>query len=204
MVKVCRSVVAVVAAGMMSVAVQAAELNWQLAKDEQGVKVYLAKIEGSKYKAYKGVAVMNTSLARLVALQEDVSGSCKWMYECREQKRVAQEGEAGVVYSRINTPWPVTPRDTFTEVVTEKAADGSITRRLAGKPDYQPEESGFVRVSKLEGFWQFVPKDNGQVEVIYQVHTEPGGSVPSWLANSFVVDAPFTTLVELKKLAEQK
>jgi hypothetical protein len=35
------------------------------------------------------------------------------------------------------------------------------------------------------------------------VHTEPGGSVPSWLANKFVVDAPFNTLKALKDHAEK-
>ncbi|MCJ8167804.1 START domain-containing protein [Atopomonas sediminilitoris] len=204
MAKVTRQAIAVLLAGCITVSAQAAELNWQLAKDESGVKVYLAKVEGSKYKAYKGVALMNTDLARLRALQEDVTGSCAWMHECREQKRVEQNGESGVVYSRFNTPWPVTPRDTYTQIVTEQGADGSLLRRLTGKPDFKPAESGFVRVSKLEGFWQFTPKGNGQVEVVYQVHTEPGGSVPSWLANSFVLDAPFNTLLELKKLAEQK
>ena len=36
------------------------------------------------------------------------------------------------------------------------------------------------------------------MEVTYEVHTEPGGSVPSWLANSFVVDAPLQTLRGLR------
>jgi hypothetical protein len=38
--------------------------------------------------------------------------------------------------------------------------------------------------------------------VTYQVHTEPGGSVPSMIANKFVVDAPFNTLKALKERAE--
>ena len=37
----------------------------------------------------------------------------------------------------------------------------------------------------------------------YQVHTEPGGSIPSMVANKFVVDAPFNTLKALKARAEK-
>ena len=66
-----------------------------------------------------------------------------------------------------------------------------------------PEEKGFVRVAQVEGYWKFVPKGDNLTEVTYQVHTEPGGSVPSWLANKFVVDAPFNTLKALKEHAEQ-
>ena len=65
-----------------------------------------------------------------------------------------------------------------------------------------PEQPRLVRVSKFEGFWQMRPVGEGQVEVIYQAHTEPGGSLPAWLANSFVVDVPLHTLLALRRLVE--
>jgi len=70
-------------------------------------------------------------------------------------------------------------------------------------PTYLPEEKGYVRVAQVDGFWTLVHKADGMTEVTYQVHTEPGGSVPSWLANKFVVDAPFNTLKALKEHAEK-
>jgi len=48
------------------------------------------------------------------------------------------------------------------------------------------------------------PQPGGEVEVVYQVHTEPGGSVPSWLANKFVVEAPLNTLRNLRERAEKR
>jgi hypothetical protein len=58
-------------------------------------------------------------------------------------------------------------------------------------------------VAQVDGFWKFTPKGADQIEVTYQVHTEPGGDVPSWLANKFVVDAPFNTLKALRERAEK-
>jgi len=46
-----------------------------------------------------------------------------------------------------------------------------------------------------------VPKGDS-TEVTYQVHTEPGGSVPAMVANKFVVEAPFNTLKGLRERAE--
>lgn len=193
-----------VAAGLGIVLVSAAQAeDWKLAKEEGGIRVYLSPVEGSKYKAYRGVVSMKTDIATLRALQEDVSGSCAWIHECREQKLLKSEGKESWAYTRFNTPWPVTPRDSVIHVTTEEGSDGSVTRVLEGVPDYLPEEKGFVRVSKVEGFWKLTPKGAGEVEVVYQVHTEPGGSVPSWLANSFVVDAPFNTLKGLRERAEK-
>ena len=96
----------------------------------------------------------------------------------------------------------MTPRDSVLHITTTEGADGSLTRKLEGVPKYIPEEKGFVRVAKVDGFWKFVPKGD-QIEVTYQVHTEPGGSVPSMVANKFVVDAPFNTLKALKERAEK-
>lgn len=177
--------------------------DWKVAKEEDGIKVSLSEVAGSKYKAYQGVTVMKTTMAKLQALQEDVSAACAWIHECKSQELLKHEGDQSWTYTQFNTPWPVTPRDSVLQVTTVKGADGSLTRNLKGVPTYRPEKKGFVRVTQVEGFWKFTPKDAGQIEVIYQVHTEPGGDVPSWLANKFVVDAPFNTLKALKERAEK-
>ncbi|KHK62254.1 MULTISPECIES: START domain-containing protein [Pseudomonas] len=177
--------------------------DWQVAKDKEGIQVSLSEVPGSKYKAYRGVTVMKTTMAKLRALQEDVTGACAWIHECKSQKLLKHEGDKSWTYTQFNTPWPVTSRDSVLEVTTVEGADGSLTRNLKGVPTYAPQEKGFVRVTQVDGFWKFTPKGANQIEVIYQVHTEPGGDVPSWLANKFVVDAPFNTLKALKERAEK-
>ncbi|MFC6336311.1 hypothetical protein GIR22_14085 [Pseudomonas sp. CCM 7891] len=176
--------------------------DWQVAKDEEGIKVSLSEVAGSKYKAYRGVTVIKAPLAKVQALQDDVAGACQWIHECKSQKLLKHEGDKSWTYTQFNAPFPVTDRDSILEITTIKEADGSLTRKLLEVPTYLPEEKGYVRVAQVEGFWKLVPKGADQTEVTYQVHTEPGGSVPSWLANKFVVDAPFNTLKALKARAE--
>lgn len=176
--------------------------DWQVAKDQDGIKVSLSEVAGSKYKAYRGVTTIKASMAKVRGLQEDVAGACAWIHECKSQKVLKHEGDQSWTYTQFNTPWPVTARDSVLHITTSEAADGSVTRKLEGVPNYIPEEKGFVRVAQVEGFWKLVPKGD-LIEVTYQVHTEPGGSVPSWLANKFVVDAPFNTLQALKQRAEK-
>lgn len=178
--------------------------NWKLAKDEDGIQVYLSDVPGSKYKAYRGVTSIASDMAALRGLQEDVAGSCAWIHACAEQRLLKHDGAESWVYTRFDMPWPVTARDSILRVVTEEGADGSLLRKLDGQPQFQPEKAGNVRVASLQGYWRLVPRGEGRVEVTYQVHTEPGGSVPSWLANSFVVDAPFNTLRDLRALAEKR
>ncbi|MDD1013367.1 START domain-containing protein [Pseudomonas rubra] len=176
--------------------------EWKEAKNEEGIKIELSAIPGSDYKAYRGVTFIKAPLAKVRALQEDIVGACSWIHECKSQKLLKTEGDQSWTYTQFNTPWPVTARDSVMHVTTNVAADGSLTRKLEGVPKYLPEEKGFVRVAKVDGFWKLQPKDGG-TEVTYQVHTEPGGSVPSMVANKFVVDAPFNTLKALKARAEK-
>lgn len=197
------TVVALCSLGLIAASVAHAE-DWKLAKDEDGIKVFLSDVPGSKYKAYRGVATMKTDIATLRALQEDVVGSCAWIHECTDQKLLKSEGAQSWTYTRFNTPWPVTPRDSVLHVTSQLGADGSVTRVLEGVPTYLTEANGYVRVTEVSGFWKLVPKGAGEVEVTYQVHTEPGGSVPSWLANNFVVDAPFHTLKAMRDRAEKR
>ncbi|GFM81512.1 hypothetical protein PSCICO_50180 [Pseudomonas cichorii] len=177
--------------------------DWQVAKDEEGIKVSLSDVPGSKYKAYRGVTTINASVAKLRALQEDVVGACAWIHECQSQKLLKHEGNKAWTYTKFNTPWPVTPRDSILLITSEEGADGSLTRNIDEQSSYLPEEKGFVRVAEVKGFWKLVPKGPNQTEVTYQVHTDPGGSVPSWLANKFVVDAPFNTLKALKERSQK-
>ena len=176
--------------------------DWKVAKDEAGIQVSLSDVPNSRYKAYRGVTLIKAPLAKVRALQEDAVGACAWIHECDSQKLLKHQGEQSWTYTRFNTPWPVTPRDSILHVTTTQGADGSLTRTLESQPNYLPPEPGYVRVSEVKGFWKLVPRGDS-TEVIYQVHTEPGGSVPSWLANKFVVEAPFNTLKGLRERAEK-
>ena len=178
--------------------------GWTLVKDEDGIRVYLSEVEGSDYKAYRGVVNIAADVSTLAALQDDLPGSCAWVHLCHEQRLLRHEGAESWVYSRFAMPWPVEARDAVVRVVSQQATDGSLIRAMEGQPGYLPVASGYTRVSSLQGFWRFAPHGEGRVEVTYQVHTEPGGSVPSWLANRFVVDAPFNTLRDLRALAEKR
>lgn len=177
--------------------------QWRLVKDQAGIQVYLQTIPGSSFQAFRGITRMRVSMPRLLALQDDVSAPCAWMHACGEQKLLKHKGNVSWVYSRFQAPWSVKARDSIVQVTTLHAADGRVIRTLHGVADYLPVRPGFVRINRVEGFWQLTPRD-GEIEVIYQVHSEPGGSVPAWLVNGFVVDAPFNTLQALRQLAEQR
>lgn len=188
----------------LSVSLNALAQEWKLEKNEDGIKVYLSDVPGSKYKAYRGVTEIGADVDTINALQEDVARACKWIHSCHSMQLLKHQGGDSWTQTQLEMPWPVKARDLVMHIVTERTADGSIIRHLQAAPDFVPEDKDYIRVPKLEGEWRLVPKGNGVTEVIYQVQTEPGGSIPSWLANSFVVDNPFNTLKGLRETIEKR
>lgn len=176
--------------------------GWELVREEEGIRVWLKPVAGSSYKAFRSETLMQTDLATLRELQEDVEASCAWIHSCREQRLLSYEGDTAFTYTRFDTPWPVQARDSVMRVTSRMDVDGSLVRELEGVPQRLPSDKAFERITSAQGYWRMTPQDDGRVKVVYELHAEPGGQVPAWLANSFVIDAPFNTLLLLRRAAE--
>ena len=68
--------------------------------------------------------------------------------------------------------------------------------------DYLEENDKYIRVSG-NGYWKVKVVAKNKLEVIFLMQVDPGGAVPSWLANLFVEDTPFNTLTNIKKNIDQ-
>ena len=54
------------------------------------------------------------------------------------------------------------------------------------------------------GFWKLTPIAENKTKVEYQMHVEPGGYVPAWLANMKIVDTPYTFMYNLREQVEKQ
>lgn len=183
-----------------------APAEFTLEKEKNGVKVYTRRIEGSSLKEFKGVTAIRTSLTSLVALMDDTDALPRWLHNCGSAKLVQRISLAErITYTTVKAPWPVSDRDTVSySKIVQDPKSRIITIYLKGMPDRYPVQSGKVRVPSLKGFWQFIPNKNGYVTVIYQLHSEPGGSIPDALANSTTTDIPYYTLLNMHRIVKEE
>lgn len=181
-----------------------AKPEFAVEKDKNGIKVFTRKIEGSALKEFKGVTSIKTSLTSLIALMDDTPAYTQWLYNVTEVKLIQKINYyERITYTVIHAPWPVSDRDTITySKITQDPKSKIITISLKGMPDKMPPQGGKVRVPALKGFWQFIPNKNGYVTVIYQVHSEPGGSIPDAIANSTATDIPYNTLLKMHQIVK--
>lgn len=179
---------------------------WELKKDSEGIQVFTRQIEGSQLREFKAVTVYKGSLKSIVAVMRDPDAACSWFPDCREFKLLKVNSQfSSVGYMRIKAPFPVNDRDNITQtVLSQDKKSKAVKISITAIPNYIPETSGVVRVTKAQGYWLFTPKSENETEVVYQVHAEPGGALPDMIANSFVTESPFKALKNLKNKAKEE
>ncbi|WP_191487571.1 START domain-containing protein [Pseudomonas sp. FEN] len=192
------------ASALLCTASLAAPPDWQLAKDEDGIRVYLSQVPGSRYQSFRGEVRIKADVGTLSNLQENLRVACKWLYACADMRLLKNDGDDTWVYLTTALPWPAQTRDMVIHVHSERADDGSLTRRLEAVPGFVPVTPGQIRVRQLKGTWTMRPESDTQTHVTYEMQAEPAGDIPSWMANQFVVDAPMVSLKTLRAVAEHQ
>jgi hypothetical protein len=187
------------------VTIGSAKAQWELVKDEDGIKVFLKTVPDSKIKEFKGVTNINSSLDSILAVLYDPDACPKWVHNCRQATRLRDIGfYEAYIYQVINFLFPVKDRDLILHtVMTQDPETKDLTIRLNSVPDYIAETKNF-RIKKSTGYYSLKPLPDGTVEVTWQHYTDPGGGVPTWIVNSLLVDTPFKTLKNLKKLVHEQ
>lgn len=176
--------------------------EWQLSKDANGVQVYTRRVAGSSIKEFKGVMRAYASVAEAVSMIKDANSHSSWMHNTSGSYVVKKISENDIyTYSVNEAPWPVDNRDNVVHMVFRNEKN-SVTVDMTAEPDFIPTKSSTVRVRKLKGYWKVEDIGSGKVEITQQVLADPGGSLPAWLVNSAVVDNPYYTLLNMKKLLE--
>lgn len=169
---------------------------WETVVEEPGLKVEQRFYAGSPLMEIRGTTYLQASLGAIVTLLRDDDYNDRWVYRSGGARILSEQGhEQAYVYGVVDAPWPIADRDTVVRFDYRQAPDtGVISIDITNFPDFAPREPGLIRVPEFGGFWRLTPEKDGRVEVIYQVHGDPGGWVPTWLANRAAVLSVTRTL----------
>lgn len=182
------------------------EWNEETYQKDLDIRVFTREVANSDLKEFKGITHIKAPVSAFVALLKDTDVSTEWMKDVVEYEVLEQTSETeSLVYTVNAAPWPVTNRDAVIRSIMSQDEQGVVTVQLSAEPEGKAKHDDYVRMPALTGFWQFTPQAEGVVEVVYQVHANPGGSLPTWLVNSIVVETPLETLGNLHgKVVKEK
>lgn len=175
----------------------------QTTVDNNDVRVWTKKVENSEFKAFRGEVTIAAPIQQVFDFISDTPKAKEWYFNTLEAKRIKQTGDKQfLIYSVTNAPWPVSDRDSVTQVTVDDAKQDEITITLQAKPDALPLKENKVRITELNGFWKLQKINDNTTRVIFEMAAQPGGLLPSCLANSMAVDMPYKSLTNLKAKLE--
>ncbi len=176
--------------------------EWKLGKNSDGISIFTRKTDQSSIEQFRGTVKIESSMAAAVALIQDMDSVQKWIHYSKSGKTLTKNGKSSLTYTITNLPWPLNNRDIVVNNTLTQSNDGTVTIKFEGAPDSYPVTENMIRIRKLTGDWVLVPAENHMVSVTYTVLSEPGGRIPSWVVNMGIVDQPFITLQNMRKMVK--
>lgn len=179
--------------------------NWIERKNKNNITVYTRNVETSPYKEIKSTTRVKATLGSIVRVLSDVDRFTAWIYNCDSASLIRKVSDREIYsYQRFHVPWPASNRDVISRMFI---AQDSTTKTVIVTSDIVQgiiaENENIVRVKDFHSRYILTPKENGWVEIDYEIGTDPGGIVPAWLVNMFIVSAPFTTQENLNRIIQQ-
>jgi hypothetical protein len=179
----------------------AQDSDWELKKDKDGIKVFTRPVEDSALDEFKSEGIVDAGVDQIVAILKDVDQMKAWVPDCKVAELMKFEGDDQYHYVETQVPFPIRNRDSYVRYRYTKTENG-IKVSMEAIPEYKPEVDGLVRIPYLDGFWLLEEISKGRTKVTYQVHDDPGGTIPAWLANATAVNNPYHTIKNLRKILD--
>jgi hypothetical protein len=194
--------------GMLSTPVVAlSESDWTRVLQRDDIEVFTRAVPGSDLDEFLGTMIIDAPVNVIEAVIDDVPASPQWMADCREARtiRIIDENSS-VVLNVTKTPWPVWDRETL--LLSTKQRDvkmGTVMFRFHSIHDPNiPVGKQNVRIPAVDGQWILIPVEKDRTKVTYTVKSNPGGSIPKFIAAQKSRDIPYKTLLGLTQMVKKE
>lgn len=176
--------------------------NWQLQQKENNLKVFTRPTE-SGYDAVRVTTTTDVPMARLLAVLTDVPRFPDWLSTVQTASVVSRQSPSHYkLYLAYHFPWPYQNRDVMTdERWTHDAKTGAMTLTFTEMQDSRALHKGLVHMTGVRGFWRLTPNSRGGIDIAYETHCNPGGSMPAWAFNMSSTSAIEGAVKNLVKVA---
>ncbi|MGC9325265.1 MAG: START domain-containing protein [Desulfomonilia bacterium] len=184
----------------------AAEGEWVLKKDEEGIKVYTRTVEGSDANEFQGIADIDAPLDVILEVFKDIPSFPQWYGFCKDIRQLKQDTETHrVIYFVLETPWPVKDRDMVIDVVedVDKQAGKALITMNVSSEDLVPPQKDYVRMTVVKGMSVLDRAGDDKTRVVYTVLADPAGYIPAAISNMLQKEQPFLTLKGLREMVKK-
>lgn len=178
--------------------------GWRVLAQERGITVSVRDEPGRELPTFRGQGVIEGDVLLVLAVVLDAPAATEWA-EGADEVRIVKtvDPRTHVLYTRTDTPWPVSDRDMYMQRKTEVIKPGEQFKLHMVCTSGEKEREGAVRVTDCESHFILRKIDANHTQIDYQVNIDPAGSIPKFVIKWASKKVPFDTLVNLEAFAKK-
>ena len=177
----------------------ASEDEWKKSMDKDGIAIFTRSLQSSEFKEFQARAQMEGSIEEFKEILFDIDRYHEWMPDCKSAEIVSAQLPDHIIYHmKLKVPFPFENRDIVQQLIVRERQN-TLEIDIVNRPDKIKKEKKYVRMPVAKGKWVVRSISDNEIAVLFQYFADPGGSIPSWLVNSFVVKNPHKILQGIKK-----
>ena len=179
--------------------------NWSLKKDKNGIKIYTAGIDSSKFKMVKVECEFDGNFQKLISIMKDVDNHKDWVYATKKSYTLKKINDDEIIYYlETSLPWPMNNRDAIIDLrVEEDTTKNLLTITTTALPHYIADKKGIIRIPSLVASYNVNATAANKIHIVYYLRVDPGGNAPAWVVNLFADKGPYETFKSLADLLKR-
>jgi hypothetical protein len=172
---------------------------WELKREREGVTIYTRESPDSPLKEYRVSAIHNFPMEELYKMSIDLESRPKWVIHCTGLEIIDTVDGRIRYHTSYAVPWPFLDRDLVVEEeLVYKGPDSAHLLTRSIYLDY-PLGDGMVRMPRYREEVFFEKIDACRTRFRAEGFADPGGSVPAWLVNMFLVDGIYDSVISTRE-----
>lgn len=191
--------VAIAVSILSVISVAEAQQDWKFRKEKDGIKAYTRPVKGSSFDEFKVMMTIPATKEAVLEKIKDYTIYEKLYTDARDVRNIRNDEDVFINYARAKTPIVAKDREAVYHNVVSRHGN-LIKIAVSCVSDHYTPNKKYVQITKCDGTWELEDMGDGMVRVQQQVAMDPGGSIPAWVANRYVVNNPIESFQVLKRM----
>lgn len=180
--------------------------EWVQVQDDKRnqIKAYIRQEDDKAFRSFKASMVLNANVKTLANILLDFDNYTKWYWKTQTSQLVKQLSATHfIVYIVHDLPYKLPSFDTVLDGMIEPqtATQSYLTIKVTALPNYLPLQPPLKRMVAEDMSVRITPLSNERIHIEVQGYFEaPKNVLPLWAANMIQRTAPYSVLIQLKKM----
>ncbi len=177
--------------------------EWKKSLEKDDITIFTREVESSPFLEFLAEVEMTGTVEKFGLIITDFEHYPDLLPDCKSAEVIQKhEPDDYTYHMKLKVPLPFAKRDLVQQMVLDRS-ENTITVELINRPDGLEAQKDFIRIPEADGRWDVKQISKDKISIKFQYLANPGGGVPAWLVNAFIVKSPYKTLRKMREMMHE-